>query len=81
MNNEILDAILLPLADLYESGKPRWQQIDPASPEEYEPLRECLAELRAEGSLRMPHANGPFQLTAEGYQKYLPRIKALRTFA
>ena len=32
-------------------------------------------------SLAALQANGPFQLTAEGYGKYLPRIKALRTVA
>jgi hypothetical protein len=79
-HEETLDSILRPLADVFDAGSKHWQSIDPASPEEYEPLRECIAQLRAEGSLKAPNEkmHGPFQLTEDGYNKYLPRIKALR---
>ena len=75
-NNKILDFILRPLADAYESGKNRCVQIKPASPEEYEPLRETLAALRAEGSIAS--VGDAHQLTSAGYMKNADKIKALR---
>ena len=78
-HEKILDIILLPLADVYEAGNKRWQPINPASPEEYEPFRECIAQSLAEGSIQTAPGNVRlFQLTAGGYNKYLARIKALR---
>lgn len=76
---EILDSILRPLADVYEAGNKHWQSIEQTSSEEYEPFRECIAQLRAEGSVQIaPGKVRLFQLTAKGYERYLSRIKALR---
>jgi hypothetical protein len=80
--DEILYSVLLPLADEFEAGNKRAKTIDPASSEEYELLRECLARLVAEGSLTEflieSQKTGMYQLTNEGYRKYKPRIDALR---
>lgn len=79
--SKILDEILLPLADQFEAGIPsRWQPIEPASAEEYEPLRQCLAGLMAEGSITQPADSRAkiYQLTAKGYLTYKTRIAALR---
>jgi hypothetical protein len=81
-HDEILRSILLPLADEFEAGNTRAKTIDPASTEEYEPLRKCLATLMAEGSLTEflieSQKTGMYQLTNEGYRKYKPRIDALQ---
>ncbi len=76
--SEILDSILLPLADAFEAGKGHGLPITPASAEEYEPLRECLAELIGEGSLIDPKKMKVYHLTQAGYLTYRPRINALR---
>jgi len=76
IDNSILDLILHSLADTYESGKQRCVQIIPASREEYEPLRETLAALRAEGSIAS--IGDAYQLTSAGYTRYAERITALR---
>jgi len=85
MRTESLDQLLLPLADQFEAGnEAHWYSFAPGCPEDIEPLRECMAELYAEGSvLRTPFRkeNGLFQFTAQGYKKYLPRIKALRAMS
>jgi hypothetical protein len=76
---KILDALLRPLADLYEGGNRGWQPIEAASAEEFEPLRELLAKLVAEGSLiREPHVPKLYRLTDKGYSTYKARIAALR---
>jgi hypothetical protein len=76
---EILDDFLRSLADVYEAGNKHWLKIHSDSPEDYEPLRECIALLRAEGSVRtLAETWDSIQLTAEGYTKYLPRIRARR---
>jgi hypothetical protein len=83
-DDKMLDAILLPLADLYEHGNRHWQPIDPSSLEEYEPLRELLARLRADRFVvaRAPIGkSGPYQLTANGYAHFKDRIKALRVLS
>jgi hypothetical protein len=70
---KILDEILLPLGDQFEAGIPsRWQPIEPASAEEYEPLRQCLAGLLAEGSIIQPAGSSAkvYQLTTKGYLTY-----------
>jgi hypothetical protein len=79
METEILDQVLLPLADQFEAGKPNhWCSFEPGEISEYEKLRECLAELVAEGSVIRSHA-GQFRFSQPGYTKYLHRMKALRT--
>ena len=49
MVDELLDSILVPLADLFESRKRRKLPVSPSSPEEWEPLRNLLAEQFAKG--------------------------------
>jgi hypothetical protein len=78
---DMLDSILLPLADAFEEGKGHGLPITPASAEEYEPLRECIAELIAEGSLSDPRKMKVYYLTQAGYLKYRPRINALRALS
>jgi hypothetical protein len=80
MNNTILDQVLLPLADQFEAGNDaHWYGFQPVRADESEPLRECIAELVAEGSVvRNSHRKDLFQFVGTGYWKYLPRIKALR---
>ena len=76
---KILDSILRPLADLFEAAKGQWQPIEPESAEEYEPLRQCIAKLLAEGSLIQASPGAKvYQLTAKGYGIYQERITALR---
>lgn len=78
MNAEILDQVLLPLADQFEAGNPHhWYSFKPGHVTEYEGLRECMAELVAEGSV-LRNSAGLFRFSQSGYAKYLPRIKALR---
>lgn len=75
----MLDQVLLPLADLFESGIPNQRYgFNGSQITEYESLRECLAELVAEGSVLRDYS-GNFQFSPTGYAKYAPRIEALRT--
>lgn len=77
--NKILDSVLRALADLYEAGNRSWQPIEPESATEYEPLRECMAQLRAEGSVIQPAPSvNLYELTPKGYSIYQARIAALR---
>jgi len=39
--DEVLDEILLGLADEFEAGNRHFRTFSHSSPEEYEPLREC----------------------------------------
>jgi hypothetical protein len=80
--NKLLDKILTSLADDFE-GRRNGVFIEPESADEFEPLRELLARLIAEGSLtkRANFKGGPYSLTPDGYNRYSPRIKALRTLA
>jgi hypothetical protein len=75
---EILDSILLCLADAFEAGNRTGRTITHASLEEYEVLRECIAELVAECSVIDPQGMKIYHLTKSGYLKYKPRIDALR---
>ncbi len=50
------------------------------TPEEYEPFRETMAALRAEGSVNMS-AFGTYQMTSRGYAKYAEKIQALRVLS
>jgi len=78
-NTNILDQLLLPLADNFEAGNRSVRTFDPSSPEEFEPLRECIAGLIAEGSVEDFQKMRAYRLTPSGYAKYRERIKALRT--
>jgi hypothetical protein len=81
MDNKILDKVLRSLADQYESGRnDRCVTFTVTTPEEFEPFRETMAALRAEGSVNMTPFNS-YQLTASGYAKYADKIKALRVLA
>jgi hypothetical protein len=75
----MLDQVLLPLADQFEAGNSNhWYSFNISQITDYESLRECLAELVAEGSVLRDYS-GRFQLSQTGYAKYGARIKALRT--
>lgn len=50
-NSAILDQLLLPLADNFEAGNRSFRTFETSSPQEFEPLRECIAGLVAEGSV------------------------------
>jgi hypothetical protein len=77
---EVWDELLLPLADVFESGKPQLAvDIGPMFAETYEPVRECLAMKVAEGSVVAAEGLPLYRLTANGYGKYKARIDALRT--
>ena len=78
---EILNEILPGLADGFEAGNQKARWFSPSSAEEFEPLRECAAELVAEGSARSFQTPQTFimALTAEGYRRYKPLIDALRS--
>lgn len=78
---QILDEILPGLADSFEAGNRHFREIRHSSLEDFEPLRECLAILVAEGSLIDFVKSASFQLTAQGYAKYKPRLEALRAFS
>jgi hypothetical protein len=75
-----LDAILLGLADEFEAGNPHGRTYEPSCPEEFEPLRECLAEMISEGWLAQRRPFKIYSLTSAGYRNLKPRIQALRTF-
>jgi hypothetical protein len=78
-DNDLLDPILLSLADNFEAGKGRRIVVSASSPEEWERLREFLAHQLAEGlMLYTGRESWNCKLTPKGYAKYLPRIRALR---
>lgn len=52
--------------------------MKPGEINEYEKVRECMAELVAERSVIS--RSGHFQLSQAGYMKYVHRIRALRAF-
>jgi hypothetical protein len=76
--DEILGEILLGLADEFEAGNPHGRTFEPSCPEEFEPLRECLAEMIAEGWLAQRRPLRIYNLTPSGYRNFKPRIQALR---
>lgn len=76
--DEVLDAILLGLADEFEAGNPHGRTYEPSSPEEFEPLRECLAEMISEGWLARRRPFKIYNLTPLGYRNLKTRIQALR---
>jgi hypothetical protein len=79
--HQMLDEILLCLADEYEGGSRVGRTIEPKTAEEFEPLREMLVLQVAEGCLQHENCGklDVYRLTNAGYAKYKPRIDALRT--
>ena len=78
MENVFLDQILIPLADQFEArNRNRWHSFETGHGIGYEGLRECLAELVAEGSV-LRHPSERFKFSDSGYTKYIHRIRALR---
>ena len=80
--NELLDPILLALADEFESHKTNSAGVEVKPlPGEWEVLREFLARQYAEG-LMLYNGTGKVswsvKLTTKGYTTYLPRIQAQR---
>jgi hypothetical protein len=76
--DEVLNEILLGLADEFEAGNPHGRTYEPSCPEEFEPLRECLAEMISEGLLAQRCPFKIYNLTPAGYRNLKPRIQALR---
>jgi hypothetical protein len=84
-DDRLLDPILRSLADDFEAHKPNSAGIviEPLAGE-WEPLRELLARLFADGLLHYAGTGKPswfVKLTAKGYTMYLTRIQALRALA
>jgi hypothetical protein len=78
-DNELLDSVLLSLADAFEANKGHAVLVSPSSQEEWEPLREFLAGQSAEGLMRYGGKESwSCALTPKGYATYRPRIEALR---
>jgi len=78
MKYEVLTTILLPLAEEFEGESRHGLALEPLCAEESEPLKECLAELIAEGWLAHCCPSNRYKLTKEGYQHFEPRLRALR---
>jgi hypothetical protein len=76
---EVLNDLLLPLADQFEAGDPNGLPLAPSSVDESEPFKECLAELVAEGWLASCRQKNHYKLTRDGYVHFEPRRNALRT--
>jgi len=79
-DTELLNPILLPLADNFEA-RGNGAYVEPSSLEEWEPLRAFLARLYAEGLISFQVLGRKMfgcQLTQKGYTTYLPMITALR---
>jgi hypothetical protein len=77
--DQVLDEILLDLADEFEAGYGKFRYFKPSSLEEHEQLRGCLSALVVERSLIHFQKSGGYHFTPTGYAKYKPRIDALRT--
>jgi hypothetical protein len=73
---DLLNPVLLVLADIFESDKGHFAEIKPSSDEEKVPLREFLTQQVAEGL--MERQADYYRLTRRGYTTYLPKIRALR---
>ena|SRR5271163_408787 len=76
---EVLNEILLPLADQYEAGNPNGLQLAPAKVDDSLAFKECLAELGSEGWLTPCRQLDHYKLTHDGYVHFEPRLNALRT--
>jgi hypothetical protein len=80
--DDLWDGLLLPLADVYDTGNPRLvADLGVMFPETIELLRECLAAKIAEGSLIPVEEMHLYRLTPTGYAKYKSRIDFLRAFS
>lgn len=77
VDNKILNRILLTLADQFEEGRHDRGVTLTVTVDEYEPFRETMAALRAEGSVSMAPFK-TYRLTESGYAKYVNKIRALR---
>ena len=77
VDNKILNRILLTLADQFEEGRHDRGVKLTVTVDEYEPFRETMAALRAEGSVSMAPFK-TYRLTESGYAKYVNKIRALR---
>ena len=75
---EVLNEILLPLADQYEAGNPNGLPLVPANVDDSQAFRECLAELGSEGWLTPCRQLDYYKLTHDGYVHFEPRLHALR---
>jgi len=77
---DLLDSMLLPLAELFEEPKTRarFVEIKPSSEEEKVSLREFLTQQVADGLMQEGIGGGSYHLTPKGYKTYLPRIRYLR---
>jgi hypothetical protein len=62
------------------SGRRYWASLAVTTAEEFEPFREAMAALRAEGSVNTS-AFGTYQMTSSGYAKYSEKIQALRVLS
>lgn len=77
---EVRDEYLIALADLFEKGNPHlaldWRlgARSEGIPEDF--AAKVVAELKGEGAIEGVGSN--IRLTPSGYQRYLPRIRALR---
>ena len=69
------------IRDRYEGGhNDRWVSLAVTKAEEFEPFRETMAALRAEGSVSIS-SFGTYQMTSSGYAKYSEKIQALRVLS
>jgi hypothetical protein len=82
-DNDLLDSVLLSLADEFETHRPNSAgiAIEPL-PGEWEALRELLARQFADGLMLHTGTGKPswfVKFTQKGYTTHRPRIEALRT--
>ena len=78
---ETLSELLVPLAEEFEGGNRHGVRLDGSCMAQSEALRECLAELLAEGWLDQCDLENRYKLTEAGYKHFGARMKALRTLA
>jgi len=78
MKYQVLNEILRPLAERFEAGDAHGLKLDSSHMNMPESLEECLAELIAEGWLERCSLLNRYKLTEEGYQHFLPRLRALQ---
>ena len=79
--NDILDSILLALADAYETHRNRAVLVEAQTPGEWEPLRAFLAQQSADGLMTYWGTGKPtwnVAFTDKGYSTYSTRITAKR---
>ncbi|HTW25205.1 MAG TPA: hypothetical protein VMD78_16505 [Candidatus Baltobacteraceae bacterium] len=81
MKYEALSEVLVPLTEEFEAGNRHGVRIDGSRMAQSEALRECIAELLAEGWLEQCDLSNCYKLTGAGYQQFGARMRALRTLA